>query len=493
MENPFQTLGVDFFSREKIDLEVEILEKRLEELLKIRAIHEERFREHLVRGMSRYSISGNTLEASLNERFILGLPTDKKFFDAEEIKFLSDKIEHLKSEEKQTPDKIQEERTINQSLVEQSGKLRIDIKEYTRALEAYRNNPNSKEALEDVIDLYIKTRFEQAVIDLSQEISKGLPPVKNVGKYQTLELALITNPRYKELLGAYNKISTPEARKELVPEIYVLNRNADTSGIVTIPDKEVDRLLEQEEKYYQEWIEDRAKGNFPKNQNHEHAWGIVLTKPSFLMKDEPIDTPIFQGKISVECIGNFTEASLFKKVKNTNQKVSERRARTTIRKPQRLKLVNPMKKPKEEVSMRDRYYEYKASKLLYDSIYRVTKTDNKGITTTSIVFSPLTLSNISHGDVNRDFIKNVYFSDYMLDLAKQNGGYAGQIIESSKGVSISNAYSQDEIAAAILFDHGIKGSIVDNRGKDKVQYNNVTRRDFLRILNIGEREKTRDE
>lgn len=493
MESPLKILGIDFSSREKLDVEASLLEKKLQEMIKIREIHEERFKRRFFRSMSGYSISGATLEAMLNERFILGLPLDKKFFDAKEIKELSDRIEMLQREDEQTPDKIREEKTINQSIVQQSSKIGTEIREYTRILENYRRNPNNREALEDFMDLYIRTRFEQSIMDLSKEISKQVSPAKTIEANQSFEIALISNPKYRELLSAYNKVSTRESRRELIPEIYVLNKLADSSEISTIDSKEVGRLLVKEKKYHQEWMEDRRKGNFAKNQNHDHAWGIILTDPTYLMQDESVDTPIFQGKMTVECIGKFSEQSLFRKVKTANSVASNKRANTEIKKPTTLRLINPFKKQKEEPTMRDRYYEYRASKELYDHIYRVTKTDSEGITTTNIVFSPLTLSNISNGDVNLDFVKNVYFSDYMLDIAKENGGYAGEIIESKMGSSISNANHQEEIAAAILFEHGIPGSIMDARNKRKIKHTNVTRKDFLKILEQKEMERERDE
>ena len=90
---------------------------------------------------------------------------------------------------------------------------------------------------------------------------------------------------------------------------------------------------------------------------------------------------------------------------------------------------------------------------------------------------------------------NIYFSDYMLDIAEKNGGFAGNIERDGNGLSISTAYSQDEIASAILYQSGAMGRVT-NRAKyqeDRWQEADGKKVDAMLRESFTEREISLDE
>ena len=206
------------------------------------------------------------------------------------------------------------------------------------------------------------------------------------------------------------------------------------------------------------------------------------------MDNEPVNTPIFKGRITVENLGAFTEHSLFQKRKHDREKAIRVRNRAKTKHSIFKKKLE--KKPEQKV-IREYYYRSEACKILTDNILRVTKTDTQGKTSTDIIFSPLSETGM-RGSSLSEFIKNVYLSDYMLDIAKQNGGYAGRIIKNDYGYYVSNIYNFEEIGSAILFQNGQMGDIMDNRDPEKrKKYTDVTKGKFLELIN-QERNRERE-
>ena len=215
------------------------------------------------------------------------------------------------------------------------------------------------------------------------------------------------------------------------------------------------------------------------------------------MKDEPIDIPSFKGTITVEKIGDFSEESLYRKVRIDNEARRKRRNNTKIKGISNTILRKAIKLltmtaddfasyqySQHKQCMRDYKYSYMASKTLYDHIYMVTKTDTDGIQRRQIIFSPITDENVGK-DVSMEFLKNVYFSDYMLDLARQNGGYAGEVFPTKNGgYNVYNYHQncEEQIGAAILFDRGYTGTIMDCRNSQKREYPDSSKDDLFRLL-----------
>ena len=234
--------------------------------------------------------------------------------------------------------------------------------------------------------------------------------------------------------------------------------------------------------------DERFEKQMTENQNHDYGWGIVLTTPRKIMDNEPVNTPIFKGRITVEHLGAFSEHSLFRKRKYARERAIMVRERAKTKHGIFKKKLE--KKPEQKV-IREYYYKNEACKILKDDILRITKTDTQGKTSTDIIFSPVTEFG-KRGSSLSEFIKNVYLSDYMLDIAKQNGGYAGRIIKNDYGYYVSNAYNFEEIGSAILFQNDQKGDILDNRNPEKrKKYTDVTKGKFLELIN-QERKRERE-
>ena len=519
MDNPFSILGIDEKGID-INLAVTELEKKLVELTSLNNFYEESFRKRYAafRSNNFFAVrpsQNDDVREFYRERYILKLPLDKKHFTKDEFfeiikkaqeledqakglerkaqeieskarelesKSRDSKIkeekEKLEKQAKETKNQAQETRNLskiyNQSIKEQSSSIREERKKIMQLLDAYTLNPNNQHNITRIEDEYVRLKFEKAFMDL---LSKS--PL-NMENHAMFEAALDSHAGYRRLADAYGKVATAEAREDLVAELYVQKRVNNTVGAISETDAR--KIIGREKKYQEEFVDDllksyeqRAQEKSAENQNHQYGWGIILTNPYYLLKDEPIDTPIFKGKITVENIGRFTEESFFRKVKMKNELRDRRRKNTTIKgvgKPILKRLRQPFsmefdaegENTKTEAEqpkyMRDYYYKYRATKTLYDEIYKVTKTDSEGRTRTQIVFSPVTEKSLGK-DVSVDFLKNVYFSDYMLDLAKQNGGYAGEVFPSKNGgYNIYNYHPncEEQIGAAILFDRGFKGS-----------------------------------
>lgn len=497
MKNPFEILGVNI---NDIGTQSQSLQTKLIELAKVRQMYESMFRNSGFVKLTSHSISDGTIEGDLNERFILGLSMDSRYFTDADLENLLSKIDELKQKTDYETDGRDTSRIINQSLVNQSQLVGKKYREYSEILRKYNKNPNDTNNKNAIMDLYIRQEYEGQLVQLAQEISQSLPSVQKIGKDNTFIIALMSHPKYKELTEAYGKIATAESRRDCIPELYVLSRLGSETDFTGLSDEQSKRILAREEKHRQNWLNEMTGTEmsddvmgYPENQNHDYGWGMVLQDPKFIMKDEYIDTSVFKGRISVENIGAFSSESLFKKVHNS---------RKSGMLPQ---MYGDMEKYVEKFNrlttthrhgktMRKAFYKHEATKTIMDYIYRVTKTDTEGRATTDIVFSPLHPKEI--GKCNQDFLRDLYFSEYVLDEAKKNNGFVGRVEDYPKEknrYSITTKYCEEELAAALLFANGIRGKISDNRGGKKVIHEDVTNADFLRILNAGERERTHDE
>lgn len=485
MKNPFEILKID--ENFTFEDELNFLQKKLDEIKKIKSNYDELKSGIVINTFSKYRIGGKSIEESLNERFILELKTDKKFFSKDEYEKMIELIQKQNDNLGHTYDN-DEIKLLKSCIGNQILNLRDEELKYN-ILSTYKKDPNNQENIEKIHDLFIKIKFEEAVINLAKRIN--IPHIKKIKIDSTFLEELTNNFEYKNLRSAYESIATSEKRNDIIPEKYVKSRNEDPSGILVINPEYVEYLIKNERQYAQKMqahkdksISKKTYEEIPVNQNHDHAWGIILEDPKCCIKNDDVDTPIFKGKISVEKLGYFSEQSLF--VKRKYQ--LEQKQKKNISKVAKFGKDIKFNKVQSKNSMREYYYKNVPIKQLYDNIYRVTKTDTEGRIRTDIVFSPITIEQMQNPNM-RSFIKNVYFSNYMLDIAKQNGGYAGQLLQSSKGLSISNKYSTDEIASAILFDSNIAGNIVDLRGNEEKRYQNVNKNNFLRILKEKERIK----
>lgn len=497
MKSPFKILGVNISD---IGSKVQSLQARKIQLEKVRQMYESMFRNKGLVNLTRHSISDGTIEGDLNERFILGLPITSRYFSDVDIEELLSKIDELKQKDDYETEGRDTSKMLNQSLVNQSKLVGKKCSEYSEVLRQYKENPNDTNSINAIIDLHIRQSYEEQLVQLAQEVSQSLQPVEKIGKDDTFITALMSHPKYKELAEAYSKIATVEGRRDCIPELYVLSRLGSETDFTGLSDEQSKRILAREEKHRQNWLNEMTGTEmpddvmgYPENQNHDYGWGMVLQDPKFIMKDEYVDTSDFNGKITVENIGAFTSESLFKKVHNPrkfgapvqfNGNIDE-----YVKKLQKLTTTEHHGK-----TMRKAFYKHEATMTKYNYIYRVTKTDTEGRATSDIVFSPLHPKEI--GKYDQKFVRELYFSNCVLDKAKINNGFVGRVEDYPKEnnrYSITTEYCEEELAAALLFANGIRGKISDNRGGKKVIHEGVTNADFLRILNAGERERTHDE
>lgn len=502
MENPFEVLGIEDITKEQ---QIRELEDRLREL---KDLKKHMLGKHIKGTFGiqyRLSNINGKIEEYLNEQYNLGLNPNKKFFSKEDLDKLYGTIfeeqdERFKIFQAMNPEEQavmrRGIRVMHNAFAEQAGKVNRDISEYTTILSEYRKNPNNSKAGAALNDLYLKKKYEDKVVQVAGRIAETLPKPERIEASTIFYDALTTDSEYQQLTSAYNMIATVEARQDLIPEKYVKRRMVDTSGLLVMDEEYIEKLLERDEQYYSEFIKTRKFGKesryrmgYAENQQHDYGWGIVLTDPRFLIENEPVDTPDFKGKLTVENIGYFTEESLFTKRQHTK----ERRVEIKIDDAKRQEMlsryrIDPTKAP--FATLREYEWKYEATKNLFDRIYKVTKTDTEGRITSSIVFSPIVKRDIEKKE-GLDFIRDVYFSEYMLGLARQNGGYAGQLLKSPRGYSVSNKYSYEEIASAVLFDRGTEGYISDRRDDRNITYPRATKEDFVRLMNQSER--TREE
>ena len=374
-----------------------------------------------------------------------------------------------------------------------------------QAITAFDDDTNDPKDTSKMMDVLLSIKLDEIKAGIARVIAKRISENGIICSEEEFKETLMSSTPYNQINKIYGQIATKEKRDELIPEIYVANNMANPHNFITISEERVSRIVEREHAYVQEFFNDivsRFEGDGKdepslENQNHDYAWGIVLTPPRILIDNDTVDTPIFKGKIKVEKLGSFTEKSLFMKNKYSREVDLTRRSRANLKREQglfsRLKMQRA-RNEKEPKTMREYFYRHEAKKSLVDNIWRVTKTGIDGRANTYIIFTPLEYPG-NRGSELYDFVKNIYLSDYMLNIAMQNGGYAGKIIREEDGFSVSNKYEEEEISTAILFKNGQQGDILDCReaGKKK-RYENNNMHDFMDLISSRKRgERSKDE
>lgn len=344
------------------------------------------------------------------------------------------------------------------------------------ASEAINAFDDNQENTSQMMDAVLKIRYGELKIDIAKELAKRASSEGVVLDENSFWDLMVTSSPYKQLKSIYEQVATKDKRDELIPEIYVKKNMSDMSEVTVIGTDTIRHLLEKEHKYANEYfydiverfegIKDRSEPAL-RNQNHDYAWGMVLDTPKVIIDNEPVNTPIFQGRIRVERLGSFTEKSLFARNKYAREVAIRMRRRAKAPKQRGFLSRLTMKHGDEKDSdvpqtMREHFYLHEARKTMVDNIWKVTKTDKNGIASTYIIFTPLEYLGI-RGSELLEFVKNIYLSDYMLDIAMRNGGYAGRVQAEDDGFSISTKFCHEEIASAVLFRNGQKGDIYDCR------------------------------
>lgn len=377
------------------------------------------------------------------------------------------------------------------------------------AIDVFDQDTNDPKDDSKMMDILLEIRYGELKIGIAKELAKRISENGLILSEEEFKKVMLNSAPYEQIKRIYGEIATKDKRDELIPELYVMKNMSDMSGVTVVSDDTVKHLIDKEHKYTSEYFDNlsarlssskyRNSGPTLENQNHDYAWGMVLDNPKIILDNEPVDTPIFKGRIKVENLGSFTEKSLFKRSKYSRE--SDVKARQRARMRERSSFLSRLRmkhddegKAETPQTMRQQFYLHEAKKTMVDNIWRVTKRSIDGKTSTYIIFTPLEYLG-SRDSKLFDFVKNIYLSDYMLDIAMQNGGYAGRIHKDNEGFSISNRYNQEEIASAVLFRNGQRGDIFDCRDRgSKVSHSGKTVDDFMDLINSRKRgERVRDE
>lgn len=480
MKSPFEVLGIADSTKES-DI-VRELEERLVELEgyaeEIEKAFQTSFRKGVIFSGSTTLWDRESIEEDLAEQFACGIEPTSKYMGYDALDYIINKSRADQSEGKLDRTGF---RYLTNIVGAQSQKLFKEISKYRKVLDKFKKDPKSDEARAALQDLYIRKKYEDSVVALGADTSKKTPvtpkPISNKSAFMK---NLADDPRYMELNIAYQQIATDKARTDLVPELYVKSRLGDPKLLAVANPEWKDRIIKRERMHSQKFADQQADrfrpssmkkyGNEPmaENQNHDYSWAIILTKPSYVMKGIPVNNSDFSGRITVKHLGSFSAESLFRKRKLLKSKFEKvRRCQDVVEvngKVLRLQLEEHLPDPSIPENMREYYYRQQATKELHNNIYLVSKTDTKGVKTDSLVFSPNGPDEF-RTEIPQDFAANVYFSNYALNIARQNGGFAGTIIDTPKGFSISTAYNQDDIASSVLFQNKTMGRMIDRTAK----------------------------
>lgn len=507
MKSPFEVLGIKDSTTE--DDVVRELNERLQELEELSQEGQNAFSETNKSGLV---FSGNinvwdrnSIEEDLAEQFACGIEPSSKFMGYEAITYIYKKIrEDL--EAKRT------DRTSYRYLSNIIGShLQRIIKEtirYRNILENYNKNPKSDEMKAALHDLYIRKKFEDSVVALGSDVAKKTPHIcQGIQDKSAFMKNLEDDPRYMELNVAYQSIATDKSRTDLVPELYVKSRLGNPGLLTVAKPAWKAYIVTREKQFFEEHLAEQKarlttkkesdRDKIPENQDHDYSWGIIIGKPSYVMKGIPVDNSDFSGRMTVKHLGFFSAESLFAKRKFLKEKFENKQISykefDVGGKRLRLQITEHLPDPSIPAHMREYYYKRQATKQLYNNIYMVSKTDTKGKKNDYLVFSPVTPEEFKV-EIPQEFTTNVYFSNYALNIAEQNGGFAGDIIDTSKGLSISTAYSQDEIASGVLFKNKTIGRIINRRDKKPIWRDiSSSEAEVLLLANGLERERTDNE
>lgn len=508
MKDPFEILGIEpGITQDDIIKEFDERIKKLEELCKI---YDEKVRIAARDGISyRGSIrrlSHATIEEALSERFACGITPNSKFLSPEELDKVYKKIkDSAKLNKEKSPSALYNANVFSAQL-QRMGNTITEIRDVEKAFLARRHNPK---AIEDLQDLYIRLRFEDAVSQIGPGIASISPRFFDEEKDEkAFTTALSVNPRYLDLREAYEKIATKHARADAVPELFITSRlgNPELLKIANPAWKEL--IVKREQDYYDEYLRELANnfGTSPRekfergvaeNQNHDYRWGVVLDKPTPMMQGIQVKNSDFTGRISVQHMGYMTSETMFRKsiaLREKHEKITSYAVPVNVDGKERIfHLRRHVPNPKVPEYMRDYYYKHQATMYAYNNIYKVTKTDEHGVSREDIVFSPVEKDEFGT-KYPMEFLSNVYFSNYMLDIAKENGGFNGVIVESPKGsLSISTVDNRTDIAVGVLYQSNSMGSLVD-KTEEHPSWREITGSEVDILLRYGmDKEKERQE
>ncbi len=474
---------------------------------------------------------GQKVETLLAIRFALGLKLDRIVMEKNEVDFLDELNEQEKTsstkQEKATKvslqledkeDSSESENGVEPEITEEQKEkynrmylistilLSDMIQKIDKARHDFFKDTNEPRDISKMLDVFIEIKYKEKVLELAGMLAQTMRESGKAYTEEQFQTALTTSKPYTQLAELYEEVSTQDKRNMLIPEHFVNSSMSNSHELKIGNPKRIEQLLKREEKHELEYMQNvrrikkdpslMEKEKIAVNQNHDYSWGIVLQKPQYMLLNEPVDTPIFKGHITVENIGSFSELSLFRKRKFEYEKKKDISPKGDIRRKQ--ETFSRLRMKRNEVStenrtMRSYLYKHEASKVLADNLLKVTKVDTDGRISKRIIISPVQYTG-REGSEYKEFLKNVYFSDYVLDVAASNGGYAGRIEHNPNGFFVSNKYNEDEISSAYLFATGKAGTILDNRDRNnRVRYVDATSSTLLELLNSRGRERNFNE
>ena len=472
MRNPYEVLGI----KETVSIEDMLgeLKDRISKFNRLKSDNNKLFQEILKNGFG-YSgkisqLSELSIENALADQFACGITPNSKFMSYTELANICALFEEQKNSNGVNA------KFYQNVISSQSQKLMKEAEIYQNIVDSYVENENSAENKEKLVDLYMKMKYEEAVERVGMSISSSIYRVDSAKRNKdNFRKELLKNKEYSEIEEAYEKLENQSSREDLVPELYVLSRMGDKSQFSVIDQDFRQSIINREKRFKAEYLKQSIK-NFegeriegPLLQKHEYGWGMILTKPKIVLKGIEVNNSDFKGKVSVKHLGVFSADSFFsdrKKLKKKHEKIKLEKGEVEIDgKKHILSLRKHISKKRVPQNMREYLYRYEATKQLYNNIYIVKKESQNGNIREDIVFSPVGRSEFEK--YPEEFFTNIYFSDYALDVARQNGGFAGAVIETPQGPTISTQYNEDEIASCILYQNGSEGKVIDKSENGK--------------------------
>lgn len=505
MKQPFAVLGISpLMPRKELEDTIEAYLNQIVELNEAYALNSFK----LGTSYRMKSFGNKKVEDLLSKRYVYGLDLSQDVLGKDEVREFTKELEHKKNDTDNVSNKKYQINDIRLEMYIISALEILEMKgKVERAKQAYSENPNDISPLMDVL---VEIKYKEKLIAMANALAQNLSEHGIAYTEQEFKETLINLEQYKRLEENYRQIKTREGRKQFIPEEYIQSQMYRSDYISTISQKDVKRLLTNEAKYFRQHIEEQEmiinnpeleeKLQIAINQDHDYSWGIVLQKPTYMLHNEPIDNPIFQGKISVEVLGYISEESLFRKRKYEQEVHTKSAKSSAVKRESKLSRLimgrNELDTPAKSRTMRSYYYKNEATKTLGDYVLRVTKYDTSGQKSEHIIFSPVTYTG-NESPEYLEFLKNVYFSDLMLGLARTNGGYAGRIERAPAGREqkyfISNKYNHDEIASAVLFSYGAPGKILDKRKPGQSRRYDPANKDTLnKLIDMMDYERGRE-
>lgn len=504
MKQPFAVLGINpLITRREIEDAIEVYLSKILEL-------NEAYIANSFKSIFSYSMksfSNKKVEDLLSKRYVYGLDLSQDVLGKDEVKEFVKSLDKEKNEvdnvangnNKRSDIRVEMYVISSFEIVEMKGKIE-------RAKQAYKENPGD---ITPLMDVFVEIKYKEKIIEMANILAQNLSKHGIAYTEEEFKETLLNLEQYKRLEENYREIKTSKGREQYIPEEYIKSQMYRSDQLTTISPERVKTLLKREKEYADKHLEDillvfehpelEEEQEIARNQYHDYSWGIVLQKPTYMLRNEPVNTPIFKGTLSVELLGYISEKSLFIKRKY----VQERQATIARSKtPKRKGIFSKLTMKKNELdrtskTIRSYFYQNDPTKEIANKILRVRKQDNNGKISENIIFSPITYTGTERPEY-LEFLKNVYFSDIVLGLARTNGGYAGSIEKappsSERKYFISNKFNQDEIASTILFDYGAPGTIVDKRdSKYSRRYEDATKKTFEDLLYSRVYERGREE